>query len=151
MLRIFVRIETLLESEPRFDSSVSVIGAESNPRPLLDNVLHDGRDGGQQARQRKPMQSPPRKRLRADLDDISPDRSQPTSWKDALMESQASASAIDPALLNALSCDEDAPSASTHTKQPAPNRNLDEAIPETAEESRLLFATKKTFNIFTNR
>ena len=89
--KLCAMIETSLKRQPRLEPSASIVGAESIPQPLLDNVLHDGRDSGQQARQRKPMQSPPRKRLRLDRGVLSPDRSQPRSSKDAPMESQASA------------------------------------------------------------
>ena len=45
-------LEASLSMQSRLEPSVSIIGAESVSQPLLDNVLHDGRDGGQQARQR---------------------------------------------------------------------------------------------------
>ena len=77
--KLCAMIEASLKRQPRLEPSASIVGAESIPQPLLDNVLHDGRDSGQQARQRKRMQSPPPKRLRADPVDLSPERSQPSS------------------------------------------------------------------------
>ena len=64
------------------------------------------------------------------------------------MDSEALTTAIDSTFLNVLSSDEDLQSVSSHAEIPVPNQNLDEAIPETAEESRLLLATKKTFQEF---
>jgi len=50
--KLCAMIEASLKRQPRLEPSASIVGAESIPQPVLDNVLHDGRDSGQQARQR---------------------------------------------------------------------------------------------------
>ena len=64
------------------------------------------------------------------------------------MDSKALASAIDPTLLNVLSSDEDVASVSSHAEITVLHQNLDVACAETAEETRLLLATKTTFQEF---